>query len=312
MVGKTHFERAIFLSWYCSKGDCAFCYMSTQKDKIKNPHEARRSFSSVLAEAFICRKLGWGIEFLSGGYDSFSMDEIIDLVQKINIVYGSKQWLNIGVLSLEELGKLKPFIAGVSGAVECVNWNLREKLCPSKPVEEINQMFSDCEKLGIKKSVTVIIGLGESLDDVQNLIDYVKKYNINRLTFYALNPHEGTVFKKGPESDYYAQWISTVRKEFPKLEIIAGSWVDRLSEISLLLESGANAITKFPSIKLFGTKFAKQIEEEVEKAGFKFEGSMTKLPEIDLAEIDNFGFEKDLTEKIKGKVKDYLEKMRKN
>ena len=28
-------ERAIFLSWWCDKGDCAFCYMSTQKDKIK-------------------------------------------------------------------------------------------------------------------------------------------------------------------------------------------------------------------------------------------------------------------------------------
>ncbi len=24
-------ERAIFLSWWCEKGDCSFCYMSTQK-----------------------------------------------------------------------------------------------------------------------------------------------------------------------------------------------------------------------------------------------------------------------------------------
>ena len=35
-------ERAIFLSWWCDKGDCAFCYMSTQKDKIKDPKKARR------------------------------------------------------------------------------------------------------------------------------------------------------------------------------------------------------------------------------------------------------------------------------
>ena len=27
-------ERAVFLSWWCDKGDCAFCYMSTQKNKI--------------------------------------------------------------------------------------------------------------------------------------------------------------------------------------------------------------------------------------------------------------------------------------
>ena len=36
-------ERAVFLSWWCDKGDCAFCYMSTQKDKIKDPTKARRN-----------------------------------------------------------------------------------------------------------------------------------------------------------------------------------------------------------------------------------------------------------------------------
>ena len=30
-------ERAIFLSWWCDKGDCAFCYMSAQKPRIKEP-----------------------------------------------------------------------------------------------------------------------------------------------------------------------------------------------------------------------------------------------------------------------------------
>ena len=36
-------ERAVFLSWWCDKGDCAFCYMSTQKNKIKDPKKARRN-----------------------------------------------------------------------------------------------------------------------------------------------------------------------------------------------------------------------------------------------------------------------------
>ena len=36
-------ERAIFLSWWCDKGDCAFCYMSTQKNKIKDPRKAKRN-----------------------------------------------------------------------------------------------------------------------------------------------------------------------------------------------------------------------------------------------------------------------------
>ena len=64
-------ERAIFLSWYCDKGDCAFCYMSTQKDKIQDPKKAKRRIPNILAEAEMCKRLEWNIEFLSGGYKSF-------------------------------------------------------------------------------------------------------------------------------------------------------------------------------------------------------------------------------------------------
>ena len=84
----THFERAIFLSWYCAKGDCKFCYMSTQKNLIKDPRKARRSMASILAEAFLCKKLGWKIEFLSGGYESYTRDELLSLIKNIKKIYG--------------------------------------------------------------------------------------------------------------------------------------------------------------------------------------------------------------------------------
>ena len=69
-------ERAVFLSWWCDKGDCAFCYMSTQKEKIKDPSKARRNVSNIYAEAEMCKRLDWNIEFLSGGYESFTTQEI--------------------------------------------------------------------------------------------------------------------------------------------------------------------------------------------------------------------------------------------
>ena len=125
-----------------------------------------------------------------------------------------------------------------------------------------------------------------------------------------MNPQEGTEFKKGPESEYYSKWIRAVRDEFPNLHIIVGSWVDRLSEISLLLEAGAATITKFPSIKLFGSKFAKQIEEESAKAGREFQGTLTKLPDIDWDnEVDKLDIDSELKEKVKKKLYQYLDKM---
>ncbi|MBN2112375.1 radical SAM protein [Candidatus Woesearchaeota archaeon] len=303
MKMKTWFERAIFLSWYCSRGDCKFCYMSTQKSKIKNPRLAKRKKESIFAEAAICKACGWRVEFLSGGYESYDIGELVEITKEIFKITGQKQWLNIGVLKQEELKKFKPYIEGVCGAVECVNPKLHDKLCPSKPISEIISMFKICDEFGLKKSMTIIIGLGETEKDIPLLIDFIRKHKIDKITFYALNPHEGTIFKKGPQTGYYLKWISGTRKAFPKLHIVAGSWVDRLEEIPELLKAGATSITKFPSIKLFSTKFARQIEEGAEKAGRDFSGTMTRLPKIDISRFD---------EKTGQKIKQYLKQMSKN
>ena len=300
---KTWFERAIFFSWYCGKGDCKFCYMSTQKDKIKNPRLARRKKESLLAEAAICKACGWKVEFLSGGYESYDVDELVELTREIYEITKQKQWLNVGVLKKGELEKFKPYIEGVCGAVECINPKLHDKLCPSKPVSEIIGMFKACDELGLKKSMTIIVGLGEAEKDIPLLIDFIRKHKISKITFYALNPHPETIFKKGPSTDYYVKWIKGARKEFPDLHIVAGSWVNRLPEISKLLGAGADAITKFPSIKLFNSKFAKEIENQARIAGRKFEGTMTKMPRIDAGQFDS---------KVQEKIAQYLKTMSRN
>ena len=46
--GKTWYGRCIFLSWYCSLGDCTFCFRTTQKHQIKHPKGSKRSMGSVL------------------------------------------------------------------------------------------------------------------------------------------------------------------------------------------------------------------------------------------------------------------------
>ncbi len=276
---ETRFERAIFLSWYCSKGDCKFCYMSLQKPKIKNPKLARRRVQGIVKEAEICKKQGWNVEFLSGGYESYDIRELVEITKRVYEVTKQKQWLNLGVLKKEDIRRFLPYIEGVVGAVECINDKIRKETCPSKPLEGIENMLKDAGSLGLKKGITIIIGLGENEKDIPKLHRFIERYKVDRITFYRLNPHKGTIYKKGPESEYYATWIAKTRIKFPKIEIIAGSWVDKLDEIDLLLKAGANAITKFPAIKLFGTKYAEKIEEKAKEAGRTFKGSMIKRME---------------------------------
>ena len=268
-------ERAVFLSWWCDKGDCAFCYMSTQKEKIKDPKKARRNINNIYAEAEMCKRLDWNIEFLSGGYESFSTQEIKQIATTIKDITREGVWLNTGIT--DELGEYESEIKGITGAVEVANPEIHQKVCPSKKLDDISNMLDVAGDLGFKKAITIILGLGETLDDVNYIIDYIKEHKIDRVIFYSLNPHKETIYANSsqPASLYYAQVVAQVRLAFPDIEIICGTWIDNLANIGILILSGANGITKFPLFKMFGTKYGKRVEEEVKWTGRELKGTFT-------------------------------------
>lgn len=273
-------ERALFLSWWCDKGDCAFCYMSTQKSKIKYPEKAKRNVNSILAEAELCRRLGWNIEFLSGGYGSFTNQTIKKISQKILQITGHSVWLNTGII--QDLSEYGAEVVGITGAVEVANPQLQKKICPSKPLEEIIDMLNIAGDLGFKKAITIVLGLGETPQDLEYLFKLIKDLDINRIIFYSLNPHESTVFEKKPQpaSLYYAGTVAATRIRFPDLEIICGTWIDNLANLGPLILSGANGLTKFPLFKMFGTSYAKRVEKEVYWAGRNLKGTFSNFERL--------------------------------
>ena len=296
-------ERAIFLSWWCDKGDCAFCYMSTQKNKIKDPAKARRNTNNIYAEAEMCKRLDWNIEFLSGGYESFSIPEIKTIASTIKEITGDGVWLNTGITTeLEEFGSE---ITGITGAVEVANPKIHEKVCPSKKLDDISNMLDTANDLGFKKAITIILGLGETLEDVNYIIDYIKDHKIDRVIFYSLNPHKETIYANSsqPASLYYAQVVAQVRLAFPDIEIICGTWIDNLANIGILILSGANGITKFPLFKMFATKYGKRVEEEVKWAGRELKGTFTDKNQLGPEKSE---FSPELDKFIKRYVKESL------
>lgn len=296
-------ERAVFLSWWCDKGDCAFCYMSTQKNKIKDPTKARRNVNNILAEAEMCKRLDWNIEFLSGGYESFTTQEIKDIATNIKNITGDGVWLNTGIT--DDLAEFGSEIKGITGAVEVANPQIHENVCPSKKLEDISNMLDTAGDLGFKKAITIILGLGETLDDVPYLIDYIKDHKIDRVIFYSLNPHKETIYANSsqPASLYYAQVVAQIRLEFPDIEIICGTWIDNLANIGILILSGANGITKFPLFKMFATKYGKRVEEEVKWAGRQLKGTFT---DKDMLGPEKSEVSPDLDKFIKRYVKESL------
>ncbi len=303
------FQRAIFLNWYCPL-DCKFCFMSVEKSNIIDPKKARRTPASLLTEAYLCRKLGWEIEFLSSGYRTLEKDYLLKLLKNLYIVTGNKQWLNVGVLTKEELEYFQDYIIGSCGAVETVNPVIHKRVCPSKPVEPIVNMFKACDERGLKKAMTLIIGIGETIEDFKLLKDFISQNKIDRITVYSLNPINGTIFTLPPARDYYLEWLAKIRIAFPNLEIIVGVRDSRLDTISQAMYLGVNSLTKFAALKHFNSKYSQFIEQEIKKSGRILHGTLTELPEIDINEIDEFDLDSILKIKLKAKIESYIKMMK--
>ena len=304
------YGRCIFLSWYCDLGTCKFCFRSTVKHKIKHAPNAKRSIASVLVEALLCKKLGWRIEFLTGGYKIYPIEQLVKITKLVSEVYGEKIWLNLGVIKPEHLKQFQPHVKGIVSSIETIEPKLHKEVCPDKDIEPYEEMFETAEDF--KKSMTIVIGLGEKKEDFKLLKKFIEKHKLSRITFYALKPVKGTPYENtnGPRTEDYLWWIAQTRITFPKLEIIAGTTARRYEEVGFLMQAGANAFTKFPATKMFGTEQAQRIENDIKSNGRKLKGTITKFPEIDWDQaIDKLNIDPELKTQIKEKLKVYLARM---
>jgi biotin synthase-like enzyme len=312
---ETCFERAIFFSWACKLDECCkYCYMSSIP-KEKRTKDKVRSFGSLLAETILCKRLGWDYGFLSGGIKAFSDEKILDLLKKTNEINKDKIWINTGILDKEQMLLFKPYIKGIIGTIEILNPKLHKEICPSKPIKDVEKMFKNAKELNIDCGMTLILGLGETIEEFKLLEDFIRKYNIQKIHVYGLNPHKNTPFenKTPPDADYQAEYIAKIRIAFPKIDIQCGIWTDRIDRISLLLKAGANSISKLPALKIFGKKEAFEIEKQAKQAKRNFKGTLTKLPIIDWnKEVDSFSFDEKLKKDIKKKLEIYLNTFKKN
>ncbi len=308
------YGRCIFLSWYCDVGTCKFCYRSTQKSRIQHAKHARRSRESILIEALLARIYGWRMEFLTGGYRIFTDDELLEIIQQVAHVYGGKIWLNLGALKKESIDKFAPFIEGICASIETVEEKLHDYICPDKKIEPYIEMFEYLNEKypQIKRSMTMVIGLGEKKDDFELLKDFISTYKMDRITFYALKPVKGTPYTEGPTTEDYLWWIAKTRIAFPEIEIIGGTTFRRYKEVPLIIQAGANAFTKYPLTKKFGTDETKYITDSIKNIESNLTSNVHDFIDINYKEeVDKLDLDEDLKEKMKSRLKDYLGRMKK-
>jgi biotin synthase-like enzyme len=306
--GKTGFGRCIFLSWYCS-ANCTFCFRGTPENKTLHPAEERRSMGSLLVEALLCKILNWRLEFITGGFGIMPFSELLEIIKNVHAVYGKKLWLNLGILSDEQLEQVRPYVEGICLSMETLHPKIHKQVCPMKPLKAYEKRMATLQ--GFKKSIAVIVGLGDTIEDMHYLFEFIEKNGVQRVTLYALKPIRGSPFTKGPSVEEYLTWIAKLRIRFPTLEIIAGTNLRRSEEVGYLMQAGVSSITKFPASKQFGTEKAKLLKRLIEESGRKFTSNLTDFPhEVDWeGEIDACDLSDEHKQQMKEKLPLYLQRL---
>jgi biotin synthase-like enzyme len=305
------FERSVFINWTCAIADCKYCYLST---KPKNDKQALRSPESILAEMIFCKAMGYTIGYITGGLRVEPNEYMKNLLTNAEKVIGYKVRMNFGPYMKSEIEAFGPLTAGIGSAVESFDESLHNYICPSKPLKSLMSMLKICKEKEIPTFITIILGMGEKQSDIEEVITKVKELHISMVQLCFLKPQENTVFSDVPPPDtkYMAWWTAKLRIACPAIIIKIALVEERVHEISVLLEAGANCFSRFMIFKEFGTKFTDAIISESKKANRTLIGEFNEVPELDCTElVDKTSLDAEMKAKVLPKLEQYYENLQK-
>lgn len=125
-------------------------------------------------------------------FTSFAID-ICKLILKKSLLPHS----NIGVISCEELNRLKRYNASMGLMLENINMQFGRTVHPQKNINERLRIIKDAGKLRIPFTTGILIGLGEAkkdrLNSLKAIIELHNKYNhIQEIILQNFTPNRGS------------------------------------------------------------------------------------------------------------------------
>jgi biotin synthase-like enzyme len=248
------FARAIFGSWYCSIGDCKFCFLSTQK-KAKI-YVSKRRVESVIAESIILKHLNVKLQDFTGGVLGNDYSELVKLTKLLYYIFEEPVWINLNVVPLKVWDEIKKYVEGLIYSTETFNKKLHDFVAPSKPLENSFKVFEFLDSEKKKKGVTLIIGLGETWKDIEVTNEFLETWQVNHINVYGLKPIKGTIYenKVSPPLPYILFWISELRINNPDLIVVGSKSYRYINEYPFFYKAGANYYSKLRFINDFGKK----------------------------------------------------------
>ena len=260
-----HFGRKIFLygfvyfSTWC-RNDCTFC---SYRRSNKLCSRYRKTDSQILKAASDLAESGVHLLDLTMGEDPFyfhkenGFKSLLRLVEKVKLETHLPIMISWGVTPDEVLKKL-PDTGGDWFACyqETHSLELFQKLRLQQDYDHRFQIKRDAVKAGMLIEEGILSGVGESLADVANSMETMKRMNPHQARVMNFVPQRGTPMANFPVSHPIREEIITavLRLLLPHRLIPASLDVNGIDGLKGKLHAGANVVTSLipPSSELRG------------------------------------------------------------
>ena len=194
---------------------------------------------------------------------SKEVDEVADIYNSINDECSIELCASHGLLSYEELKKLKE--AGVTRYHNNLETSRRyfPNICTTHTYDEKIATIKNAMKAGLQVCSGGIIGMGESMEDRVDMAFTLRELNVNSVPINILNPIKGTPLEnmKHISYDEVLRTVALFRFIMPKTQIrLAGGRALLDDKWKIVFQSGVNAAISGDLLTTSGIKTSDDID----------------------------------------------------
>ncbi len=225
---------------------CRYCSWRAYHGVMKNAVNTRVSKEEAVARTVRIRQAGIKRVYLVSGWMGVSLpDYFYDYIQAIKEIADVEVVVTFGAVNKVDMVRLKKIgVDSVSCGLETTNQEIFRKIKPGDSYKARLKTLQDAKELGLKTATNFIIGVGESLDDIDDGFKLVKQLGIDYLSIGSFCPTPFTEMEawERPSPYHVAQITAAARVSFPDIDIAACFDCDNTSvNYAWGIKSGANA-----------------------------------------------------------------------
>jgi methylornithine synthase len=238
----------VYFSTYC-RNNCRFCssrVSNTEKARYRKTREEIREAAVELAES------GVHLIDLTMGEDPFyfgrggGFDSLVDLAGEVREETVLPVMISPGVVPENTLRDFAR--AGVDWYAcyqETHNRRLFEEMRPRQSYEERLDRKFLARRLGLLVEEGIMTGVGETLEDIADSIEAMRRLEAHQIRVMSFNPQNGTPMagRRSPLRLRELLIIAVMRLVFPDRLIPASLDIDGRGYLKERLDAGANVVT---------------------------------------------------------------------